>query len=200
MTPAAIVASVDVGDAAAEAALPSAPSAPSPPPSVTIPVLHSFAVMAVVRGAESYLYPDPFSKPQYFKDHWVEAFSKPPIFDASKPAFRWDGDPLPINVVGHALLGSELYLRARQCRWGAVGAFFFAAATSAVWEYGFEGNGVRPSAQDLVYTPVAGILLGEARYFTYHAVEALRPRAARLVVRFLVDPLGEIERASGAGC
>ena len=163
------------------------------PPSVVVPVLHSFALMTLVRGAESYLYPDPFSKPKYFGDHYEEAVTKPPIFDASKPAFRWDGDPLSINLVGHGVYGSEFYLRARQCRWGPIGSFFFAAATSAVWEYAFEGNGVRPSAQDLVYTPIAGLVLGEARYQLYR-------RTKNVVLRAAMDPFGQIERALGSGC
>jgi hypothetical protein len=167
--------------------------APAPPPDVVVPAVHSFALMTLVRGAESYLYPDPFSKPKYFGDHYEEAFTKPPIFDPDKPAFRWDGDPIAINVVGHGLYGSEFYLRARQCRWGPVGSFFFAAATSAVWEYAFEGNGVRPSAQDLVYTPIAGLVLGEARYQLYRWTESR-------VLRAVADPFGEIERAFGTGC
>ncbi|MFO0735908.1 MAG: DUF3943 domain-containing protein [Labilithrix sp.] len=189
MTPAVLIASVSAGEA--ELAEPVA--LPPRAPSVVVPVLHSFVLMTLVRGAESYLYPDPFSKPKYFGDHYEEAFTRPPLFDTSKPAFRWDGDPLSINLVGHGLYGSEFYMRARQCRWGGVGSFFFAAATSAVWEYAFEANGTRPSAQDLVYTPLAGVVLGEARYRLYRWTESR-------VVRAAMDPFGEIERALGSGC
>lgn len=189
MTPAALLVLVSAGVDPGRGA----PPVVEPPPALIVPVLHSFALMTVVRGAESYLYPDPFSKPKTFGDHYEEAFTKPPLFDASKPAFRWDGDPLAINVVGHGLYGSEFYMRARQCHWGVVGSFFFAAATSAVWEYAFEGNGVRPSAQDLIYTPVAGIALGEARYQLYRLTK-------NVVLRAVTDPFGEIERALGSGC
>ena len=184
MTPAAILAVMALAE----------PEAHPRSPSVVVPAVHSLALMTVMRGAESYLYPDPFSKPKYFGDHYKEAFTKAPIFDPHKPAFRWDGDSVAINVVGHGLFGSELYLRARQCRWGVLGSFAFAAGTSAVWEYAFEGNGVRPSAQDLIYTPLAGIALGEARYFVYRAARNIP------VVRVIVDPFGEIERAAGTGC
>ena len=188
MTPAAILAVAALAQ----------PEAREAPPNVVVPVVHSLALMTVMRGAESYLYPDPFSKPRYFSDHYKEAFTQAPIFDASKPAFRWDGDPLAINIVGHGLFGSELYLRARQCRWGVIGSLAFAAATSGLWEYAFEGNGVRPSAQDLIYTPLAGLALGEARYWVYRAAQDVHK--LRVILRVIVDPFGEIERAAGTGC
>ncbi len=149
---------------------------------------------------ETYLYPDPFARPEHFVAHYEEAFTMPPIFDRERPFLRWDGDPLVINVLGHGLFGSELYLRARQCRFGWAGSLAFAAATSALWEYGFEANGVRPSAQDLVYTPLMGLALGEARYAVYQLAAGLGARPARAVVRAVVDPFGELERAAGTGC
>jgi hypothetical protein len=166
---------------------------------VTVAAAHSLALMTVMRATEAYLWPDPFARPEHFAAHYKEAFTKPPVFDADKGFMRWDGDPLVVNVVGHGLFGSELYLRARQCRFGWAGSFAFTAATSALWEYAFEGNGVRPSAQDLVYTPIMGLLLGEARYVVNRAAGSLEA-PARGIVRAIVDPLGEIERAAGTGC
>ncbi|WP_437591388.1 DUF3943 domain-containing protein [Sorangium sp. So ce1000] len=123
----------------------------------------------------------------------------PPIFDAAQPAFRWDHDPWPINVFGHGLLGSEMYLRARSCRFGALGGF--AIAGTHLWEYGYEANGVRPSALDLGYTLLAGALLGELRYATWRAAGSIESAPARLVVRVLMDPFGELERGAGLfGC
>ena len=114
---------------------------------------------------------------------WVSVFFKVP--SASGNGF---------NYGGHALFGSELYLRARSCRLGWGGALVFATAASVAWEYAFEGNGVRPSAFDLVYTPLAGAVLGELRHLV------LRSVAPRSPVRWIVDPLGEGERTLGAGC
>lgn len=190
---------------------PSGPPAPPPPPepavapsveraNVVVPVLHDLALMSVMRAAESYLYPDPFSKPQYFSDHYKEAFTKAPIFDPDKPAFRWDGDSIKINVVGHGLFGSELYVRARQCRLGVLGSLATAAAASTLWEYAFEGNGVRPSAQDLVYTPLAGLVLGELRFVAYRAAGKIVAPAPRHVLQAVMDPLGEVERLAGTPC
>jgi len=67
--------------------------APSPPPpaavvanlvdrsNVVVPALHNLALMSVMRATESYLWPDPFSKTQYFGARYEEAFTKAPIFD-----------------------------------------------------------------------------------------------------------------------
>lgn len=170
------------------------------PPNIVVPVLHGLTLMTVMRATESYLWPDPFARPKTFGDHYTEAFSRPPVFDADRPVMRWDGDPWVVNTFGHGLFGSELYLRARQCRFGWAGALAFAAATSALWEYGFEANGARPSALDLVYTPLAGLAFGEARYVLYRASGSWSSTVVRTMVRTVVDPLGGLERAAGAGC
>ena len=103
-------------------------------------------------------------------------------------------------MLGHGLFGSELYLRARTCHLPWYGALAFTAASSALWEYGFEGNGVRPSALDLVYTPLAGMALGEGRHVVWRAAGGLASAGLRTFLRAAVDPFGEAERAFGAGC
>lgn len=182
--------------------LAAAPEAETTPahPDVVVPAAHGLAVMTVMRAVETVIWPEPFARPALFAESWKRAFTEPPLFDASQPFFRWDGDPLLVNVGGHALFGSELHLRARTCRFGWATAFVFTAATSALWEYGFEANGVRPSALDLVYTPVAGLALGEARFQLWRAAGSLRPSAGRGALRAILDPLGELERAAGTRC
>ncbi len=173
---------------------------PSAAPDIVVSGVHGLALMTVMRATETVLWPDPFARTSSFSTRYAEAFTAPPKLDTSQPFMRWDGDPLFINVVGHGVFGSELYLRARQCRFGWGGALAFAAATSAVWEYGFEANGVRPSAQDLVYTPLMGLALGELRYALHRAAGRFTSPAAKDIVRAVVDPLGELERAAGSGC
>lgn len=163
------------------------------PPNVVVPAVHGLALMTAMRAVETVIWPDPFARPEQFGARYEEAFTRPPKFDTNESFMRWDGDPLVVNVLGHGLFGSELYLRARQCRFGWAGSLAFAAGTSIVWEYGFEANGARPSALDLVYTPLAGIALGELRWFIH------RESRSR-VVRALVDPFGELERAAGTEC
>ncbi|WP_437612021.1 DUF3943 domain-containing protein [Sorangium sp. So ce834] len=185
--------------AGAPGARPRAVAAGSAEPAWTPPIVHTLAVLTVTRSVEAVLWPDPFAdfRLERWGYHYGEAFTKPPLFDADQPAFRWDHDPWPINVIGHGLLGSEIYFRARSCRFGVPAAVAFAIAGTHLWEYGYEANGVRPSALDLVYTPLAGALLGELRYATWRAAAGIESAPARVLVRALVDPFGEIERGAG---
>ncbi|WP_437942771.1 DUF3943 domain-containing protein [Sorangium sp. So ce341] len=180
-------------------ARPGAVAAGSVEPAWTPPIVHTLAVFTVTRSVEAVLWPDPFAdfRLERWGYHYGEAFTKPPLFDADQPAFRWDHDPWPINVIGHGLLGSEIYFRARSCRFGVPAAVAFAIAGTHLWEYGYEANGVRPSALDLVYTPLAGALLGELRYVTWRAAGSIESAPARVLARALVDPFGEIERGAG---
>jgi hypothetical protein len=161
--------------------------------------VHTLAVLTVTRSVEALLWPEPFAdfRPERWAHHYGEAITMPPLFDTSQPAFQWDHDPWPINVVGHGLLGSEMYLRARLCRFSAPAAAAFAMAGTLIWEYGYEANGVRPSALDLVYTPLAGVFWGELRHAAWRAAGGLQSAPARVLVRVLVDPFGELERGIG---
>lgn len=69
-----------------------------------------------------------------------------------------------------------------------------------MWPAPLSTSRIAASALDLVYTPLAGIALGEARLALHRAASAFRSSAVRQVVRALVDPLGEIERAAGTDC
>lgn len=167
-----------------------------------IPALHAFGLMTTLRVTEAYLWPDPFAEtsPKVIAAHYREAFTKPPKWDSRRSAFEWDGDPWYINALGHQLLGSELYLRARSCHNGPLWAFGFAALASATWEYAIEASGVRPSALDLWYTPVSGMILGEGRYWGHRLAGQIETRALRIVLQALLDPLGDLERAVGSSC
>jgi len=168
----------------------------------SIPIAHSLGVMTAVRISEAILYPDPFAEtdPNVWAMHYEEAFTMPPVFDTTQEPFEWDGDPWPINVVGHALLGSEMYTRMRICRHGPLASIAFTAAGAVVWDYAFEGNGVRPSGLDLVYTPLAGALLGEGRYWMWRGAATLSSPTWRTVLTVIADPLGEFGRALGTDC
>ncbi len=201
MAPAALV--LVLAQAAGPATLPAESPpviTPEPTADLVVPLGHAVALMTVMRLGEAVIWPDPFARTQHFAAHYEEAFTRPPIFDSSRRAFEWDGDPWYVNTLGHGLFGSELYLRARMCHLQWYGALAFAAASSTVWEYAFEGNGVRPSALDLVWTPLAGGALGEGRYQLWQAAAGIRGAALRGAIRAVVDPFGEMERALGTGC
>ena len=171
-------------------------------PRLLVPTLHALGLMTTMRLGEAYLWPEPFAETDRAKlgRHYHAAFSRAPLWDGSRPLFQEDGDRWQINVLGHGLFGSELYLRARACRLVPWQALLFSGLASTTWEYGFEASGVRPSALDLTFTPLAGLVLGEARYQTWRAVRRLDGGAVRSTLSVVIDPLGELERAFGAPC
>jgi len=134
-------------------------------------------------------------------DHLLEAFSRPPVFRSDRPFLESDGDPWTVNVVGHGLFGSEIYLRSRQCGGAPLEAFAWTAGATVAWEYALEGSVKRPSAIDLAWTPiVGGFLLGELRFRAYRWLGSEENGLLRRIGRALVDPLGSLERAAGARC
>lgn len=201
-----LVAPIGHASAADPARLPAlAPSSQAPleaAPELRVPILHALGLMSVMRISEAYLWPDPFAEtnPYQLGLHYHRAFSRPPVWDSSRPLFQADGDRWQINVIGHGLFGSELYLRARACRLAPWQALLFSGLASATWEYGFEANGARPSALDLTFTPLAGFAFGEARYQTWRAIRRLNSAALRTTLSAVVDPLGDLERAAGTPC
>jgi Domain of unknown function (DUF3943) len=73
---------------------------------------------------------------------------------------QWDGDHWYVNYLGHPYFGAIAYIRARERRFGAFGGFWYAALLSTLYEFGIEALFERPSYQDLLVTPVGGLLLG----------------------------------------
>jgi hypothetical protein len=81
-----------------------------------------------------------------------------------------DGDPWTMNYLGHAVFGSDHYLMARNCGWSWSTSVLFNTFGSFFWEYVTEGLFERPSAIDLVTTPILGSILGEVRYQLFRLV------------------------------
>lgn len=169
---------------------------------LSLPFWHSAGLMLGMRLSEAVLWPHPFAetRPGVLAQRYSAAFTQPPKWDSRRPWFEWDGDHYQVNVIGHGLFGAELYYRPRACGWSVLASLGFAAGASAIWEYGIEASGVRPSAEDLVYTPLAGALLGEFRLWSFRQSKQIHARFLRGLVRGIVDPFGELERALGTPC
>lgn len=172
------------------------------PRSDWVPPAHAGLLMTGMRVAEIWIWPEPFAdfRLKSLGRSYERAYTLPPKWDGSRAWFEWDGDPWYVNAVGHALFGSEVYLRARLCRWTPLEAVLLSGAASTVWEYGIEASAVRPSALDLWYTPLSGALFGELRYWGWSSVSTVRSRPLRAVLRAVFDPFGELERAVGLPC
>jgi hypothetical protein len=173
--------------------------APLPAPATTtwtVPLVHTAGLLTGMRLALSVAWPDAYDPLPLHRSgqQFARAYQQPPEFRRDRPLLESDGDPWAINVIGHGLFGAEIYGRVRQCGGQPWQAFAFAAGASAVWEYGIESFNKRPSAIDLVATPVIGAALGEGRVQAQRWLRR-RPRGFwRRLGEIVVDPLGEGER------
>jgi hypothetical protein len=124
-----------------------------------------------------------------------KSWKAPPRFYAHTNIFASDGDPAAFNVLGHGLFGSETYIAARGWGHSPGASFLFSLVASAFWEYVIESWYQPPSAIDLLWTPVGGLIIGEARYQAYKAAQkGIAHKVPRTIVFILLDPLGELER------
>jgi hypothetical protein len=166
----------------------------------SVPALHTAGLALGMRVTMSLAWPDAYDPTDWNaqREQLRLSFTRPPEFDRHRALLESDGDPWWLNGVGHALFGSEVYGRTRQCGAGPGTALLAAAAVSTTWEYVVESPYQQPSAIDLVWTPLAGALLGEGRFRLQRWLRARDPRTWLL---FVVDPLGEFERrAFGTKC
>jgi hypothetical protein len=104
----------------------------------------------------------------------------------------WDNDPLWVNYLGHPYFGACYYIRARERGFGEFSSFWWSAAFSAMYEYGIEAFFEPPSYQDLIVTPVGGMLVGK---FIFEPIRDSIKAKKELVwsdhlLLVLTDPLG----------
>ena len=91
------------------------------------------------------------------RQNYKDAFTKPPVIDDD----RWY-----IDYVGHPYQGAFDYNTLRSQGGTVWQSGLFVALHSTVWEYLIEGSQERPSIQDLIITPVGGVLMGELFHFS----------------------------------
>jgi hypothetical protein len=158
--------------------------------------LHTAGVLLGMRVGAAVLWPGDYGLRSLSDapSHLREAISRPPVFRTDRSLLESDGDPWTINVFGHGVFGSEIYLRSRQCGGGPLEAFAWTAGAAIA-------TSKRPSAIDLAWTPiVGGLVLGELRFLTFRALAGPDPGVLRSIARAIVDPLGSLERAAGTKC
>jgi hypothetical protein len=175
------------------------PASPEPP-GWSVPAAHAGGVLLGMRLAVGVAWPDAYdpTRLEREKAQLRLAYTRPPELRSGRSLLESDGDPWWLTGFGHGIVGSEIYGRTRQCGRGPLAALLATAAVSVVWEYGLEAPHKRPSAIDLVWTPLVGGLLGEGRFRLHRWLEA---RGSATWLLFAVDPLGESERRfAGSRC
>ena len=110
---------------------------------------------------------------------------------------QWDDDKFWINYLGHPYWGAAYYVRARERGYDERASFWYSVAMSTAFEFGAEALFEQPSIQDLIVTPVGGVILGEhfmrwrARVVDRHEPDQPMPFRDRALLA-LTDPLGAI--------
>ena len=118
---------------------------------------------AEVLGSEAlssialYLSPQEFSNWEdkfwlYWGENLHRAYTTPPV---------WDKDGWVVNYIGHPVQGSLAFNAVR-----SQGADFWTSSAftlghTLLWEYFLEAINEQPSINDLIVTPVAGVMMGE---------------------------------------
>ena len=96
------------------------------------------------------------------KEQYRLTFTTPPVKDH---------DLFLVNYVGHPYQGSFYYNAVRSQGAPVWQSSVFTLMHSLLWEYVWEGGLEQPSIQDLIITPLGGILLGE---LSHRATLAMR--------------------------
>lgn len=86
------------------------------------------------------------------KNQYQKSFTAPPVVDY---------DLWYINYIGHPYQGGFYYNTLRNQDVNVWYSAMFCIGQSILWEYGWEAGMEQPSIQDLISTPIAGILVGE---------------------------------------
>ncbi len=127
-------------------------------------------------------------KVPFFK-RWSKHVSQGPV---------WDGDKFIFNYVLHPYAGAAYYMSARSLGFNVLGSFLYCAGISTLfWEYGIEAFMEIPSIQDLIITPLSGLILGEAfyrvkRHIVDNGYTLCNSKVLGNIVAFLVDPVNEV--------
>ena len=114
------------------------------------------------------------------RDHFKEAWTKPPVFDKDKEG---------VNFLGHPYFGMNFYLSQRNYGESPLYSFLFSTLTSTCFEYFIESWSERPSVQDLLITPIVGSILGE---LVYRATQEMRKdglTTGEKIVLTVINPL-----------
>jgi hypothetical protein len=73
----------------------------------------------------------------------------------------WDDDQFWLNYIAHPYWGAAYYVRARERGFDEQASFWYSAAMSTAFEFGAEALFEQPSIQDIIVTPVGGVIVGE---------------------------------------
>lgn len=113
----------------------------------------------------------------------------------------WDADKWWINYILHPYWGGTYYVRARNRGYDEHASVWYSILLSTLYEFGSEALFERPSAQDLIITPLGGYFFGKYMMTMREKTKANAAARARLsfydkTLLILTDPLGWINHST----
>lgn len=113
-----------------------------------------------------------------------------------KKGWEWDTDKFGINFIGHPYSGTLSYNAGRANGYNYYQSAAFSVAGSLMWEY--FGENSRPSYNDIIYTPINGVFLGEILYRLSSNILDDRTRGierfSREFLAGIINPIGGVNR------
>ena len=154
--------------------------------SVLLPILESEALHFAVAGMNNLLLRESFAQ--------ISLDSELSHFDGRRP-WEFDVDSFAINQFGHPYQGALSFTAARSSGLSFWWACLYPFMSSLTWEMFFEVDA--PSWNDQVTTPMGGIFLGEVLHRSAMLLlkEGRGPRWLRTLGAFLIEPMGQVNRA-----
>jgi len=110
---------------------------------------------------------------------YIKSFTSLPVFDR---------DLWIVNYIGHPYTGSYFYNILRSQDVSAWHSALFCIGNSCLWEYGWEAGMEQPSIQDLIVTPLAGILFGELSHIATIKMSKNGFSWYEIVIVLLINP------------
>ncbi len=108
--------------------------------------------------------------------------------------FTFDHDRFNTNAIGHPLAGTIYYQIARGNGFGVGASFLTTVAASTLWKYAGEPN-QKLSINDLIVTPAAGWVIGEATYRLGRLFADGEPNFANCLGAALFSPVAALNDA-----
>jgi len=110
-------------------------------------------------------------------------------------SWRFDNNDFGMNFILHPINGSGFYAFARANRFTPSESLGVSFGTSMIWEYVIEYN-ERVSINDVVTTPVAGMVIGEfAHKLAWYLGSSPSPTSSRTALGFALGPTVAVHRA-----
>jgi len=156
------------------------------------------ALILATASASLYFMPEELTKWSKEGRQGTNIFERWARHVRSRPV--WDADHWAVNYIGHPYAGSAYYILARHngLDWKEAGLYSTFVSTF-MWEYGVELTGEVPSIQDLIVTPIGGMILGEVLLNAEDAIKrndgrVLGSRLLGSISLVLIDPAGSAIR------